>query len=65
MNFHQLKGEERTTKDLKMDAADSLKKSNMLQSPFILGEGRDSLKGTEQGTWGGEGGGKWGGGRLR
>lgn len=39
-----------------MDAADSLKKSNMLQSPFILGEGRDSLKGTEQGTWGGLGG---------
>lgn len=30
-----------------------LLKSNMLQSPFILGEGRDSLKGTETGSSGG------------
>lgn len=53
VNFHQLDGrEERTMRDLKMDAADSLKKSNMLQSPFILGEGRDSLKGTERGSVG-------------
>jgi len=30
-----------------------LLKSNMLQSPFILGEGRNSLKGTETGSSGG------------
>lgn len=48
-----------------MDAADSLKKSNMLQSPFISGEGRDSLKGTERGSMGGGGRGGMGGGRQR
>lgn len=55
VKYHQLNSKGRTSLILKW-MQQILLKSNMLQSPFILGEGKDSLKGTETGSGAGGGG---------